>query len=219
MISNSFLRSSIGQKLLVAVSGAILVFFAVFHLLGNLWLIPEQGTVYNLYAANLNRYPILHGAAELLLATAAVVHVGMSIAIARQNRLAKPVGYLVTAGWQKWWDRSMIITGPLLFIFLLVHLRSFRLGLTASYQVTEAGRWLTDWQQLVRDTFQQPWYVAFYVVMMVPLAVHLRHGIGSVVRSWGLAVSRGMEKASWGLAIAIAVGFAVIPVSIYWQGG
>jgi succinate dehydrogenase / fumarate reductase, cytochrome b subunit len=210
-------HSSILQKMLVALSGLLLVAFAIFHLLGNLWLIGGHGETFNLYAAALNRYPIVHGGLELLLGIALVTHGCLSIAITRQNRLAQPQGYIATAWWRKLLDRSMAITGPLLLVFLVVHLWSFRLGPIDRYQTEISGFQLPDWQSLVTETFQQPLYLCFYVLMMFPLAMHLRHGIRSASQSLGMVGNPGIERGGWALGIAIAIGFAIIPVWIYLQ--
>ncbi len=213
----SLFRNSIGQKLVVASSGLLLVSFAIFHLLGNLWLLVDHGETFNLYAASLNRYPIIHGALEILLGIAFGTHITWSIAIARQNRLAQPQSYLATAWWRQVLDRSMVITGPLLLIFLVIHLGSFRLGPIDRYQTEIAGFQLPDWQSLVEDTFRQTWKAGFYVLMMCPFAIHLRHGIRSASQSWGIASNPGIDRGSWLLAITIAIGFAMIPAWIYFQ--
>jgi succinate dehydrogenase / fumarate reductase, cytochrome b subunit len=213
----SLFRHSIVQKLLVALSGLLLVAFAIFHLLGNLWLIGDHGETFNLYAASLHQYPIVYGALEILLGIAFGTHIALSIAIARQNRLAQPQSYIATAWWRKLLNRSMVITGPLLLLFLVIHLGSFRLGPIAKYQTEITGCQLPDWQSLVADTFQQTPYACFYILMMFPLAIHLRHGIRSAGQSWGIASNPGIDRGSWILAIAIAIGFAIIPAWIYFQ--
>jgi succinate dehydrogenase / fumarate reductase, cytochrome b subunit len=205
------------QKLLVALSGLLLVSFAIFHLLGNLWLLGDHGETFNLYAASLHRYPIVYGALEILLGIAFGTHIALAIAIARQNRLAQPQSYIATTWWRKLLDRSMVITGPLLLAFLVVHLGSFRLGPIDKYQTEVAGIQLPDWQSLVADTFRQPWYVGFYLLMMMPLAIHLRHGMRSAGQSWGIASNPGIDRGSWILAIVIAIGFAMIPAWTYFQ--
>jgi succinate dehydrogenase / fumarate reductase, cytochrome b subunit len=213
----SLFRNSIVQKLLVALSGLLLASFAIFHLLGNLWLLGDHGETFNLYAASLHRYPIVYGGLEILLGIAFGTHIALSITIARQNRLAQPQSYIATAWWRKLLDRSMVITGPLLLVFLVVHLRSFRLGPIDQYQTEIAGIQLPDWQSLVTDTFQKPWYVGFYLLLMMPLAVHLRHGMRSAGQSLGIASNPGIDRGSWILAIVIAIGFAMIPAWTYFQ--
>jgi succinate dehydrogenase / fumarate reductase, cytochrome b subunit len=209
--------NSIFQKALVALSGMVLIAFAIFHLLGNLLLFQADQSSFNRYAASLNRWPIAHGALELVLIVAVVIHVGLAIAIARRNRQAQPQNYVATSWWRILADRSMVYTGPLLLLFLLVHLRSFRLGPIALYQTKIADQILPDWQSLVIATFQQPLYVGFYLSMMLPLAIHLRHGLKSVGQSLGLVHNPWSERASWLVATTMAIGFGIIPAWIYWQ--
>lgn len=196
------------QKAMVALSGIVLVAFTIFHLLGNLLLFDENREAFNLYAASLNRFPLLHQALEMGLAIALLTHIASAVAIARLNRQAKPQDYLATPWWRRLADRSMIITGPLLLCFLLVHLQSFRLG-------PIAGQPRPDWQNLVTETFQQPLKVGFYLIMMLPLGIHLRHGITSASQSLGF-VRNPRDRFSLVIAVVVAIGFASIPLRLYW---
>jgi succinate dehydrogenase / fumarate reductase, cytochrome b subunit len=215
--ARSLIYTSILQKVIVALSGILLVAFTIFHLLGNLLLLSENRTAFNLYANSLNKFPIIHQALELGLAIALIAHIASAIPVAHRNRQAKPQDYSAVPWWRRLTDRSMIVTGPLLLFFLLVHLKSFRLGPIYQYQIEIAGHQLPDWQSLVIETFQQPLYVGFYVVMMISFAIHLRHGITSAGQSLGLVRNTWIERSSLMIALAVAIGFATIPAWIYWH--
>ncbi len=209
------LHTSIIQKATLALSGSALIVFAIVHLLGNSQLIWGNGQSFNLYAAALNRSPSVHLALELILLAALVVHVGYAIALARRNRLAKPQTYMASSWWQSLSDRTMLYTGPLLLVFLCVHLQHFRFGAIDRYQIETIDRTLPDWQSYVTDTFKQASYTSFYIAMMLPLGLHLRHGIGSAAQSLGVVSNPWLNRGSWLLAGILAIGFATIPAWIY----
>jgi succinate dehydrogenase / fumarate reductase cytochrome b subunit len=210
-----YLHTSIIQKATLALSGSALILFTIVHLLGNLQLIWGNGD-FNLYAANLNRWPSLHLALELILLAALVVHVGYAIAISRRNRSAKPQTYIASPWWQSLIDRTMLYTGPLLFVFLCVHLQHFRFGAIDRYQTEILDRSLPDWQSFVTDTFKQTSYTSFYIAMMLPFGFHLRHGIKSAAQSLGVVNNPWLERGSWLLSGVLAIGFATIPAWIYY---
>ncbi len=210
-----YFRSSLVQKALVALSGGILIVFAIAHLLGNLLLILGDRESFNVYAANLNRLPLLHLALELLLLAALVVHVALTIAIARRNHQAKPQADLAAPWWRRWRDRPMLYTGPLVAIFLGVHLQQFRFGALAPYRLQQLDRSITDWYALVADTFGQPIYTSLYIAMMLPVALHLSHGANSAAQSLGLVANPWWERGSKLLMSALAIGFAIIPAWIF----
>jgi succinate dehydrogenase / fumarate reductase, cytochrome b subunit len=209
------LHTSIIQKATLALSGSALILFAIVHLLGNLQLIWGNGN-FNLYAANLNRWPSVHLALELILLAAAIVHVGYAIAIARRNRLAKPQTYLASPWWQQLIDRQMLYTGPLLLVFLCVHLQHFRFGAIDLYHTEMLDRSIPDWQSFVTATFKQIGYTSFYIAMMIPFSLHLRHGIASAAQSLGVVNNPWLQRSSWLLTGVLSIGFATIPVWIYF---
>jgi succinate dehydrogenase / fumarate reductase, cytochrome b subunit len=209
------LHTSIIQKATLALSGSVLILFTIVHLLGNLQLIWGNGD-FNLYAANLNRWPSLHLALELILLLALVIHVSYAIAIARRNRSAKPQAYIASSWWQSLSDRTMIYTGPLLLVFLCVHLQQFRFGEIDRYHTEILDRSVPDWQSFITDTFDRVGYTSFYIAMTIPFGLHLRHGVKSAAQSLGVVANRWLEWGSVLLAAVLAIGFATIPAWIYY---
>ena len=109
----------------------------------------------------------------------------------------------------------MIVTGLLTLAFVPLHLITFKYGPT--YQGAEAG--VRDLYRLVIEVFQSPGYVAYYVVMMVIVGLHLRHGVSSSLQSLGLIPerwTRAFLRAGIGLALVIGGGFVLIPLYIYF---
>ena len=109
----------------------------------------------------------------------------------------------------------MIVTGLGLGSFLVWHLLTFKFGI----RYTVPGSEMRDLARLVIEKFQQPLYAFGYVGVMVFLASHLRHGIWSALQSLG-ALNATVRPIVYGasliLAIGIALGFVVLPLSIYF---
>jgi succinate dehydrogenase / fumarate reductase, cytochrome b subunit len=212
--SPSSFGSTIVQKAVVALSGLVLIAFVIFHLLGNLLLIWGHAQSFNLYADRLQQWPWLHGFLELILALALGIHIYYGFTIAIRNRRAKPQAYLAAPWWQPVVNRSALLTGPLLLLFILVHLQNFRLGGIPTHSITLQHQTVVDWQSAIAATFRQPAYLFFYVAMTIPLGFHLQHGFYSAFQSLGLPIGalEVWKKLSWMGAIVIATSFAIIPL-------
>jgi succinate dehydrogenase / fumarate reductase, cytochrome b subunit len=180
------LRTSIGRKLLVALTGVALLGFVVAHLLGNLQVFagPEQ---LNAYAEGLRDLGPLLWAARLLLIATAVAHVVLTLQIAAENRAARPEGYAATAHVESTASaRSMTLTGLMILAFVLYHLAHFTWGLAhPEYGGRLDAQGRLDVYTMVVASFRQWPIVALYVVAMVLLGLHLRHGVSSIFQTFG----------------------------------
>jgi succinate dehydrogenase / fumarate reductase cytochrome b subunit len=210
--------TSVGTKLLLALTGLALVGFLVAHLAGNLLLFfgPDK---FNDYSHALISNPLVIPA-ELGLIAIFLLHAIKAVLNVVSNRGARRVGY-ETKKWaggpsrKSWASTSMIVTGLLTLLFVPLHLITFKYGPT--YVGAEAG--VRDLYRLVIEVFQSPWYVAYYVVMMVIVGLHLRHGVSSSLQSLGLIPARWTRAflgAGIGLALLIGGGFVLIPLYIYF---
>jgi len=210
--------TSVGTKLLLALTGLALVGFLVAHLAGNLLLFfgPEK---FNDYSHALISNPLVIPA-ELGLIAIFLLHAIKAVLNVVSNRAARRVGY-ETKKWaggpsrKSWASTSMIVTGLLTLLFVPLHLITFKYGPT--YVGAEAG--VRDLYRLVIEVFQSPWYVGYYVVMMVIVGLHLRHGVSSSLQSLGLIPARWTRAflgAGIGLALVIGGGFVLIPLYIYF---
>lgn len=212
------LSTSTGSKILVALTGLAMVGFLVGHLAGNLLALIGPD-VYNEYAHALISNPLLIPA-EIGLVAILLLHMGTAISVVVRGRQARPERYAV----KKWAggpsrksvsSTSMIVTGVIILVFLILHLRTFKYG--RYYADPETG--FRDLYTLLVEVFQSPGYVIFYVVCMVLVGMHLRHGISSSFQSLGL-VPRSWTgrilRAGASLALVVGAGFALIPVYIYF---
>lgn len=209
--------SSVGTKVLIAFTGLALFGFLIVHLAGNLLLLSGPET-FNSYSHKLISNPLIY-LAEAGLAAIFLVHVWKTVRNFGKNRAARPSRYEVTrpAGHTSRKTLSstwMIVSGTTILVFLILHLKTFKFG--TWYDAAEPG--VRDVYRLTIEVFHQPGYVIWYVIAMVLLGMHLRHGITSALQSLG-AIPAGMTRtvltAGAIVAALIAGGFAMIPIWVY----
>jgi succinate dehydrogenase / fumarate reductase cytochrome b subunit len=208
--------STVGTKLLIAVTGLMLVGFLVFHLAGNLLLFfgPAE---YNEHAHALISNPLVIPA-ELGLLAIFLLHVVKAVGNFLANRRARPDGYETKArargpSRKTWASSTMIASGLLTLVFVPLHLATFKYG---PYYSTADG--IRDLYRLMIEVFQKPGYVVFYAITMTVIGMHLRHGVSSSLQSLGLIPTRWTRAfltAGLLLALAIGSGFVLMPVYIY----
>lgn len=221
---SSFFSSQIGRKVLTGVSGLGLVGFVLIHMLGNLSYFAGVDA-YNAYTEKLASLGVLLYVVEFGLAAFFIFHIVLGISIALGKRKARPVNYDVyqSAGGQSRQSlssRSMIITGIILLVFLIFHLKTFKFG--TYYETTLDGKPVRDLARLMTETFQNPFYVFGYTAVVVLLALHLRHGVWSAFQSLGATnprLSPILYSIGLILGLLIAAGFFVLPIWIYFTGG
>jgi succinate dehydrogenase / fumarate reductase, cytochrome b subunit len=151
-----------------------------------------------------------------------VLHVFKAVTNWAANRRARPGDYQVkkNAGHTSRKGLSsttMIVSGTLTFIFVVLHLNTFKFG--AWYETASGVR---DLHRLMIEVFSNPVYVGGYVVSMVLIGMHLRHGIASAFQSLGVSHPRytpGLVKLGTAVALLIGGGFAIIPVLVFLLGG
>ncbi len=229
-------QNSVGRKLLTGVTGIALVLFLITHLSANLTLfavpdpIDNADNVFNQYALFLKNLGWLLYVAEIGLAAIFLIHAYLGAAIWWRKRQARPEAYVVTASKggasrQSFSSRTMIVSGLLLFVFMFMHLKTFKFGpgwnpADAGYTAILAdGTQIRNLSKLTIEIFRDSLgYVLFYCGIMVMLAFHLRHGVWSALQSLG-AMSKGAAPVVYTVAgligIAIALGFFVLPIWIY----
>jgi succinate dehydrogenase / fumarate reductase cytochrome b subunit len=210
--------TTVGTKLLIALTGLALVGFLVFHLAGNLLLFFGP-VAYNEHAHALISNPLVIPA-EIGLIALFLLHAGKAVLNFIGNQSARPRGYeqKVWAGGpsrKSWASTTMIASGLVLFLFVPFHLVTFKYG--PYYDSPEAG--VRDLYRLLVEVFQSPGYVAFYVVAMTIVGLHLRHGVSSSLQSLGLipaAWTRAFLILGFVTALLVGAGFVLIPVYVYF---
>ena len=182
----STLNSSIGMKWTMALSGLLLFLFVVVHLLGNLQLYAGPDKI-NDYAEGLRHLGPLLWMARIGLLVLFGAHVVSAIRLTQLNRSARPVPYAVVSPQVSGYAaRSMLMGGLIVLGFLGYHLAHFTFGLTHPEQFAlhdAQGR--HDVYGMVVLAFRQPLVAIFYILAMVPLAMHLSHGVSSAFQTLG----------------------------------
>jgi len=214
------IRSSVGRKLVMAVTGLMLVGFITGHLVGNTTIFfgPEG---INAYAEKLQSLgPLLWLVRGVLLA-AVVLHILIGIQLTLENRAARPASYRLKRHRRADISgRTMIYTGLATLVFIVYHLLHFTFQVTdpaiASHANLDAlGR--PDVFLMVVQSFQHVSVSVVYVVAMVVVLLHISHGIQSVLQTFGLTTPTLLprfERLSTAIAVIIQVGFIFIPISI-----
>ncbi len=214
-----FYGSSVGKKLLVALSGAALLLFLLGHLVGNL-LIYMGREVLNSYAEFLHHS--LHGAgvwfARLGLLGAFVVHIVATIHLVQQNKAAREQRYQFesTAKASKA-SRTMIISGVIILSFVIFHLLHFTILPNDLVDSTTSDHLRPDVYGMVVQGFSNIFLSLFYIVSIAFLSFHLSHGFASVFQTLGLRSKKStdlIQWAGWGYAGFIFFGNISIPIAI-----
>lgn len=214
------LRTSVGKKFLISITGLIFSGFVLSHMAGNLLLLVSA-EAYNKYSHTLVSNPLIY-VAEGVLVVALLTHMALALSLALENRAARGVKpYRATNGAKSanLGSRWMVQTGLLIFVFLVLHLITFKYG--TYYEATYDGHTMRDIYRVVFEKFHDPVYVIWYEFSLLVLFVHLRHGISSCLQSLGVASSRNcnLQIAGWVFAALVAGGFAVQPLYLMCLGG
>ena len=220
------LRSTVGKKFIMAITGLGLTVFVILHLAGNLQLFLKDGSKFNAYSEQLASFGWLLYAAEAGLLFFILTHAINGILVKSRNMGARgPVGYsnYKSKGGpslQNSSTRTMIITGSVLLIFLVIHIKHFKFGpgIESGYVTDLHGKQVRDLHRLVIETFRSPAWAFGYAAVMFLLGMHLRHGIWSAFQSLGAnnpRLSPVIYTVGAILGILLALGFLAIPIWIY----
>ena len=210
-------RTSIGSKLLVAATGTALVGFLFVHAVGNL-LVLKGPEALNGYADWLQGHPLLWGF-RIGLALLVVLHVGVSIRLARDNRAARPHRYrhIARLG-ARLPGRLMPVSGLLILAFLVFHLLHLTLrsvGPVVDPLLDDAGR--VDIYGMLILGFGEPWIVTVYLAAMAVLGLHLLHAIEALFQTLGFnhdSYQPLIRVLAPALSLLITGGFAAIPLLV-----
>lgn len=219
------LTSSIGQKLIMSLTGLFLILFLIVHMSGNLQLLADDGgRSFNIYAAFMSHNPFIK-VISIGLYAFIILHSIQGIALWLANRKAKGsrhnTGKVAGATWA---SKNMAILGILIFAFLCLHMGDFwfKMRFTDSLtMVTYPGHDVAvqDIYSRVNVAFQQPWLVAIYLLGVTALCIHLVHGFQSAFQSLGLRHKKYtplLVTIGWIYAIVICAGFAIMPLYHYF---
>ncbi len=210
----AFAKSSIGRKLIVALTGLALVLFLAGHLSGNL-LIFAGRDAFNEYAHFLHTF--LHGMgvwiARIGLLACFALHLVFTVLLTKENKAAR-TAYAREATVQA--PKSsliMIWSGLTILAFVVYHILHFTVRIDS--ELAELGK--SDPWGMVILGFQDSIVVLFYIIAMTLLCSHLSHGVASIFQTLGLRTKKtasAIKFVSQAYAIIIYVGFLSIPIAI-----
>ena len=226
---SEFFTSSVGKKLVMALTGISLILFLVVHVGINscIWA-RDGGEMFN-KAAHFMGSMIVIRILEIGLFAGIFLHIIQGYILTAQNNTRRPVKYAVNYGQgSKWYSRSMGLLGTLLLLFLIMHIYHFwipsRFGGMLSVQPLEPviymdGKEIHNLYAEILKVFQDNiLIVLLYVLGCISLAYHLMHGFQSSFRTLGVSNKRYIVliKAT-GMAFSVIVPliFAMMPISIY----
>ena len=205
--TNTF-GSSVGKKMMMAVTGLFFCVFLVLHLAGNLTLYMGKDA-FNSYAEHLHSLGPLLTLAEWGLLIFAVIHISTGLLLFYQNFKARPERYAVSkrAGGRTLGSATMPYTGVFLLLFVIYHLLNFHF----------VDKTHTTIFQIVSNAFAQPSYVLIYTFAMIIAAVHVSHGFWSAFQTLGAnhpKYTPFLRGLSLVFSLIVGFGFGFIPVYV-----
>ena len=219
-----FLTSSIGQKIVMALTGLFLILFLLVHLIGNLQILSSDGgKSFNLYTEFMSHNPVIQTISKgnfffILL------HAVVGILIAWKNRRSKGSGYAVRSRDDtSWASRNMAALGGIILAFIIMHLGHFwyRFKYGSELVMTSYdGVEILDAYQHVVIVFSQPVWIAAYLVGLVVLSYHLIHGFASAFQTLGMNHKKYtpiVTGLGYAFAIVVPLAYAIIPIYIYFS--
>jgi succinate dehydrogenase / fumarate reductase cytochrome b subunit len=207
----SFYSTSLGKKVVMSVTGVILLLFVIGHLIGNLQVYAGPAKL-NAYAVLLRSVPALLWSVRGVLLVTLLLHIYTGLTLWLQNRRSRPVRYeAVTPTQSTVSSRNMMLAGAAILFFVVYHLLHLTLG-----KVHGPFDEHDVFANVVRG-FSQWQISAAYVLAMIFLGLHLYHGTWSMFQSIGLTTMRHgiwRRRLASALVIALVVGNISMPVAI-----
>lgn len=197
--------SSVGKKLLMAVTGFCFCGFMVVHLIGNLTVYGGSG-MFESYVEHLHSLGILINVSELGLLALAIVHVTTGTILFYQNWRSRPTPYAVrkNSGGRTIGSGTMPYTGFIILLFLMLHLAGFRFPSNTGTVY-----------EIMTGAFSALPTVVLYVTAVLVVAIHISHGFWSLFQTLGLNHAKYMPlimALGWAFSAVIAAGFGLIPI-------
>ena len=200
-----------GKKAVMAVSGVFLFLFVLGHMAGNLQVFegPEQ---FNHYGKLLRTLPEALWGIRAFLLVMVVLHITASVQLALRKKRSRPIAYAKRKPIKSSYaSRTMYWSGPIILAFLIYHLLDLTGG-TVNPNFIEG-----DVYHNVIASFSRPLISIWYIFSMILLALHLRHGVWSMMQTLGVSNPRWMlwfKRAATVFATVIFLGFVAVPIGV-----
>ncbi len=219
-MSKGFLKSSIGKKVIMGLTGLFLISFLVVHCFINaLIFFNDGGLTFNIGAAFMAHNWLIR-AGEIVLFAGLIIHIVQALLLTIENKKARPVGYAKIDGAanSSWYSRSMGLLGTLLLMFLIIHLVHFWVKSRFTGLPGEDANGNENLYAVMQETFKITWVVILYALSMISLAYHLLHGFQSAFQTLGLNHKNYtplIKKTGIAFSILIPFIFALMPILMY----
>jgi succinate dehydrogenase / fumarate reductase cytochrome b subunit len=212
-----FTRSTIGLKVLMAITGIVMFGYLLGHVTGN-WLIFAGREKINAYSAFLHQAHMLLWGTRIVLLAAVVVHIWATVRFLALRGEARPVAYgLKASHGSTFAARTMYWSGPVVLLFIVYHILHLTTGTVhPSFHVNAETHQVDVYQNLV-DGFQKPLASGLYIIGMLAIGVHLSHGL------WSMLQTVGVNRPNWDpclrtlavvLGVGICAGFIAVPAAV-----
>jgi succinate dehydrogenase / fumarate reductase, cytochrome b subunit len=234
----SFFTSSVGKKLVMALTGLFLITFLIVHVGINSCIYndlsffdpADNGKMFNKAAHFMGSSYVIR-IMEIGLFIGFLIHIIQGYVLEVQNRKRRSVGYNVKMGSEgsRWYRKSMGLLGTLILFFLIIHIAHFWVPsrithdlVQQHYQGADGPSYHDVFERMV-TVFQEPWVVILYVLGCISLAWHLVHGFQSAFRTLGVynkSYITTLKIIGIGFSILVPLLFALMPLSMYfgWVG-
>jgi succinate dehydrogenase / fumarate reductase, cytochrome b subunit len=214
------INSSIGKKFTMAVTGACLILFLAVHLVNNLtlYLGPD---IFNKVVKNLDGIKVLVRVVEAVLVLSFFLHILNGIRLWLENKKARPILYMINASSKNTdvFARTMIWSGSIIFIFLVIHLRTFWVFFNLGHPLALTH----NYYEIIVEAFQSPIYSGLYVVAILLLGFHLKHAFHSAFQTFGwdnVKYLPILKRLGMIFTIIVVLGFTSIPIYfLFFYGG
>ncbi|MFB8079153.1 succinate dehydrogenase [Streptomyces sp. NPDC056013] len=216
--SRGFLSSTLGKKTVMAVSGLLMLGYLVAHVAGNLKVFfgPEEFNAYGHWLRVMGA-PVLHHEwalwlVRIVLLAAVVAHAVSAYQLSRRDVKARPTAYVHRRKRSSYATRTMRWGGIILALFIVWHVLDLTTG-TVHPGGFEEGK---PYHNVV-DTFSTWYGNVIYIVAMLAVGLHVRHGFWSAAQTLGIGSAR-RERLLRGLAdilaLVLTAGFISVPVAV-----
>lgn len=207
--------TTVGRKLLMALTGLFLCLFLCEHLYTNLLLYKLDGGAAFEEMSKFLQGNIIIRTIEYALFGGIILHVIDGLMITLHNRKARPVRYEVSnqSGNSTWFSRNMGLTGSIILVFLIIHLKTFFIPHRFMHETITMS-------DSVAIAFQSPVYSGLYVIAMILLGAHLNHGFQSAFHTLGLNNKKyfsTLKATGTAFALLMMIGFASFPIMFYFE--
>ena len=214
------IRGYIAKKVIMAITGLIMLLYLIAHLLGNLIIFKGPSGI-NAYASILREFLPLLWLVRIIMLSVFLIHLVIAVQLFLDNRKVRPIPYRLKKNLRSSFaSRNMIWTGLIIALYIVYHLLNFTIPainpeFSAHRNIDSLGR--PDVFSMVIKNFERIKIVAIYTIAIIAMALHLSHGIQSLFQTLGLnneVTLPVMIKTGLAASVILLVGFLSIPFAV-----